>query len=481
MLLRICLICSLLLVGAMAVVSQSSPQRVPRKTTARPATQPKPTPPGPEPTAEPRPEPTLQPAEEQEAETVRTDTNLITVPVIATTNEGNYVPDLRQEEFNISEDGTPQEVAFFATVSAPFHVVLLLDTSASTQEKLKSIQKAAVVFVEQLQRADQVKVISFDNELRELSEFTSDRAALKDAIYRTVPGGGTRLYDAMELAFSSIKTIKGRKAIVLFSDGVDYHSDYSTFDSTMHWLDEQDVIVYPIRFETRAATEQIMRDAEGDTGPQLPTIDVIRTPAPGTTPPTFPGGDEPSPVPTSGQRKTGPLGLPTAAEIMRGQRRGRDPDDDRYPGGQPPGGGPTSGPTGPTGPTSQPDGRSNPRDPRDPLPDPNDRSGRTYPSGRSRPRRGDSIDVMLDQLYSTADMYLGQLADKTGGRMLRADTLESLPDAFAKIAAELRTQYSVGYYSTNKTRNGEYRKIKVKSTRKNVVLRARPGYRAPSS
>ena len=131
-----------------------------------------------------------------------------------------------------------------------------------------------------MQRADEVKVISFDNDLRELSEFTGDRAALKDAIYKTVPGGGTRLYDALQLAFSSIKTIKGRKAIVLFSDGVDFYSDTSTYDSTIHWLDEQDVIVYPIRFETRAETERIVREAEGDTGPQLPTIDVIRRPPP---------------------------------------------------------------------------------------------------------------------------------------------------------------------------------------------------------
>src|SRR6185295_6069097 len=109
-------------------MSQSSPQRVPRKATARPPT-PQPTPPGPEPPAVPSPEPTLEPVEEQEAETLKTDTNLITVPVIAVTNEGNYVPDLRQEEFNISEDGAPQEVAFFATVSAPFHVILMLDTS----------------------------------------------------------------------------------------------------------------------------------------------------------------------------------------------------------------------------------------------------------------------------------------------------------------------------------------------------------------
>jgi VWFA-related protein len=87
---------------------------------------------------------------------------------------------------------------------------------------------------------------------------------------------------------------------------------------------------------------------------------------------------------------------------------------------------------------------------------------------------------MLDQLYLTADSYLGELANKSGGRLLRADTLGSLPDAFAKIAAELRTQYTIGYYPTNKARDGQYRKIKVTSTRKGVVVRARPGYRAPS-
>lgn len=478
MLLRICLICSLLLAAATAVAPQSSSRRAPRKVTERPVPAqptPQPTPPGPEPPAEPPPDPSPSTVDDQQdAETLKIDTSLVTVPVVATTAQGNYVPDLRQEEFNITEDGAQQEVAFFATVSAPFHVVLMLDTSASTQEKLKSIQQAGASFVEQLQPADRVKVISFDNELRELSDFTNDRAALTNAIYRTVSGKGTRLYDAFEMALNSISTIKGRKAIVLFSDGVDFHSDQATFDSTIHWLDEQDVIIYPIRFETRAQTERIAREAMEDTSPQLPTIDVIRTPPSGTTAPTFPGDDS-SPIPTSGQRRTGPLGLPTADEIMRGRRQR---DQDRDANGIPiPNGRPTNGPS--TGPTGQPDvhsggGRS---DPRNSIP--GDDRGSTFPSRRGR--SGDSIDVMLDQLYSTADSFLGQLAEKSGGRMLRADTLESLPDAFAKIAAELRTQYSVGYYPTNKARNGEYRKIKVKSTRKNVVLRARPGYRAPSS
>jgi len=88
--------------------------------------------------------------------------------------------------------------------------------------------------------------------------------------------------------------------------------------------------------------------------------------------------------------------------------------------------------------------------------------------------------MMLEQLYRTADSYLNDLANKSGGRLLRADTLQSLPAAFAQIAAELRTQYAIGYYPTNKARDGQYRKIRVTSTRKGAVVRARPGYRAPN-
>lgn len=85
---------------------------------------------------------------------------------------------------------------------------------------------------------------------------------------------------------------------------------------------------------------------------------------------------------------------------------------------------------------------------------------------------------MLDGLYRTADMYLHDLATRSGGELHRADTLRSLPDAFANIAAELRNQYSIGYYPTNQARDGKYRKIQVKVSRKDVVVRARPGYRA---
>jgi len=420
----------------------------------------------------PKPDEMPAPEEPQNIETVKTDTDLVSIPVIATDSNGKYVGDLLQNEFSIFEDGVQQAVAFFAKTSVPFHVVLMLDTSASTQEKLTLIQQSAYAFVQQLQPADRVKMVSFDDVVRDLNEFTSDRNVLKDAINKTRSGQGTKVYDAMTLALNSLRNIKGRRAIVIFTDGVDWHSDESTFDGNVRWLDEEGVIIYPIRYDTRAETERIAREQSNEISPTLPTLDVLRAPPSGTTPPTFPSDDS---IPTTGtSSKTGVLGLPSASEILRRKReqdRNRDPNGD-----------PSRNPVPDTTvPTIQ---KSEPRLPGS-RPDPNGIPGSDpYPSAgtaRRAPRRDDSITTMLDMAYATADSYLKALAEKTGGRLLRADTLGSLPDAFAKVAAELRTQYSLGYYPLNKERDERYRKIKVTTSRKDVLIRARPGYLATNA
>ena len=98
---------------------------------------------------------------------------------------------------------------------------------------------------------------------------------------------------------------------------------------------------------------------------------------------------------------------------------------------------------------------------------------------RNSPGRVDPRTIELDAQYRTADQYLNEMAEKSGGKLTRADTLLSLPAAFAQIAAELRTQYALGYYPSNAARDGKYRKLQVRTKRKNVLIRARPGYRAP--
>jgi len=411
------------------------------------------------------PQPSATPPSEpsEDIETLKTETDLVTVPIIATNRDGLYITDLRQEEFKISEDGVPQEVAFFGKVAAPFHVVLMLDTSSSTKDHLRQIQNAAFTFVQQLQPVDRVKVIAFDDKVNDLNEFTSDREVLRTAINSARSGEGTKVYDAVELAINTLRKIRGRRAIVLFSDGMDWYSDKATFEGTVRYLDEEGVVIYPIRYDTRATTERLAREQSKQVTPSLPTIDTIRKPPSGTTAPTFPGGD---PVPTSGtERKTGPFGLPSAGEIMR---RRREEERNRYPD---PNGGPA--------PTGGPEDRT-------PIPSDRDRmprvpgSGPSAPAPTSRPS-DDSIGRMLDMAYATADSYLKTLSEKSGGRLLRADTLASLPDAFGQIAAELRTQYMLGYYPLNKERDDRYRKIKVETTRKNVAVRARPGYIAAAA
>src|SRR5512132_1741859 len=120
------------------------------------------------PAAPPQPTPTPAPIEREQVETVKIDTNLVMVPVAATAADGRNVPALRQDEFTVSEDGVKQQIALFATTRLPINVALLLDTSASTKDKLALIRAAAVAFVEKLEAADRVKVISFDSKVHEL-------------------------------------------------------------------------------------------------------------------------------------------------------------------------------------------------------------------------------------------------------------------------------------------------------------------------
>src|SRR6185436_12552579 len=152
--------------------------------------------------------------------TLKIDTNLVTVPVIASSRDGKYIGDLKKEEFTLAEDGASQEISFLATVNAPFDMVLMLDTSDSTKEKLPQIQRAAIAFLEQLGPQDKVKVISFDGELHDLTDFTSNKSVLRNAISQTKTAHDTRVYDAVQLALNSLRPIQQRKAIVIFTDGM---------------------------------------------------------------------------------------------------------------------------------------------------------------------------------------------------------------------------------------------------------------------
>ena len=186
-----------------------------------------------------------------EGDVIRFDTSLVTVPVSVMDRSGRYVPLLSRKNFQIFENGIEQKIAYFATTNSPFSVVLLIDTSGSTQFRLDDIQNAAINFVEKLKPSDSVMVMSFDDRIDVLCNATTDRNTITKAIRRTRTGGGTRLYDAVQdILTKQLKTITGRKAVVLFTDGVDTTSRRASFDSTIRLAEESDAPIYSVDYDT---------------------------------------------------------------------------------------------------------------------------------------------------------------------------------------------------------------------------------------
>lgn len=182
---------------------------------------------------------------------IKVETDLITIPVSVFDRDGLYIPNLQRAEFKIFEDGVEQEIAYFGTADKPFTVVLLLDTSLSTNYKIEEIRQAAVAFVDQLKSEDAVMVIEFDGNVNVLTEVTRERPKIYKAIGKADFGYGTSLYDAVDFSLRKrLNKIEGRKAIVLFTDGVDTTSHKAAYDTTLNLAEEADALVFPIYYNT---------------------------------------------------------------------------------------------------------------------------------------------------------------------------------------------------------------------------------------
>jgi VWFA-related protein len=197
--------------------------------------------------------PDAGPEEVAEGDVVRVETTLVSIPVTVMDRDGKFIPNLRKENFRIWEDGTEQQVAYFASTEKPFTVALVIDTSGSTKHRLDEIQDAAIAFVEQLRPDDRVMIVSFNDKIKVLSQPTNDRNMLRDAIRQTEAGSGTRLYDAVDMIINEyFNRIEGRKAMVLFTDGVDTTSKRASYESTMRDAEELDALIYPVEYDTYA-------------------------------------------------------------------------------------------------------------------------------------------------------------------------------------------------------------------------------------
>ena len=363
------------------------------------------------------------PEEVGEGDVVKVETTLISIPVSVMDRDGKYIPDLTEKNFRVWEDGVEQKVAYFQSTEKPFTVALMIDTSGSTRFKLEEIQQAAITVVDQLRADDRVLVVSFSDKIRFLTpQPTNDHNTLRNAIRQTEPGNGTRLYDAVDQVENQyFNRIEGRKAIVLFTDGVDTTSKHASYESTVRDAEELGALIYPVEFDTSSDM--------GVWGGGWPNSGGGRRGG------GYPGG--------------GGGGLLDILGAILGGGNG---------GGNYPNGGGGNYPNGGGGNYPNGGGRNGRRGGGSP--------GAGWPGGGSGNSRSE---------YELGDQYLHDLARVSGARLYNAEQ-QNLDYAFRSVAEELRRQYSLGYYPKNAPQPGERRNVKVRVDRTELVVRTRDSY-----
>jgi len=271
---------------------------------------------------------------------------VINLNVSITDARNRYVSDLLEKHFAVFEDGVRQELTLFSHENLPISLVLMVDCSASMDEKLKVAQDAAVGFVKTLTAQDLAQVVQFNDRRTVLQDFTSDQALLEEAIRRTEASGPTALHNALYVSLKELDKQKSgqqlrRRAIVLLSDGEDTASLVSD-DQVMELARKTEIAIYSISL-----------------------------------------------------------------------RPGRSQDRNRL-------------------------------------------------------------------AFSQATHLLTALSQETGGQVHFPNSLSELDTVYARVAEELRTQYTLGYVSSNKRRDGKWRRIVVRvPERDDLQIRHKIGYYAP--
>src|SRR5262245_1051694 len=292
--------------------------------------------------------------EKDKEETIRINSDLVNVVVTVGGKPSNSQLDLKREEFEILEDGAPQEIANFSRdADQPLKLVMIFDTALSVAHRLSLDRRAAARFFERIVRPqDRAAVFSVSTDIVVLQDFTNKSPLLIEATRQLRAQGATSLYDGIFLASDYLKKAGGRRVIVIVSDGGDTTSNKGLLEALAQ-AQKSDAVIFAI-FTGNPRPSQNLRDL-------------------------------------AAERALETLTGETGGEVLR----------PKLPAGWQPG-------------------------------------------------------------EETDDMSLKEL-DRT----------------FTSLAEQLRTQYVLGFFSTNEKRDGSFRKLTVRIKKPDYTARARTGYYAP--
>jgi len=344
---------------------------------------------------------------------LKVDVALVNVVATVTDDTGQYVADLTQDDFSIEEDGKAQTISHFSQSNdLPVSMGVVLDTSGSMERKIGTATTAVERFIRAVHPEDDIFLMTFSTRAELRQDFTDDRDKLGRALRRLTVGGGTALYDALELSLRKIKHGKqDKKAILLLTDGEDTSSE-ATFDETLRATRESELLVYCL-------------------------------------------GISPSGSPLSGRRPypSGGPGIPGGGGTGGGTGGGR-----RQPGTGTPFPFPIPIPGIPGTPG---------RFPAFPSPQQYPRGGGT--GGRAGEDTVDMsvLDAFADASGGKAWLLSGSWTENRGSE---------IQDVLDQIASELRNQYSIGYYPPHDLKDGKWHRIEIRMKNKRYHVRARKEY-----
>lgn len=185
----------------------------------------------------------------------RAGVDVVSLNITVTDRDGRFVTDLEESDFDVFEDGVQQEITFFTRTQLPIALALLIDTSASMDEKMATAQEAAIGFSQRLRPEDLAEIVDFDSRVDILQRFTNDILELEQAIRQTSAGGSTSLYNAIYIALRELAKAPlreadvRREAVIVLSDGEDT-SSLVTFDEVLELAKRSDTAIYSIGLQS---------------------------------------------------------------------------------------------------------------------------------------------------------------------------------------------------------------------------------------
>jgi Ca-activated chloride channel family protein len=197
--------------------------------------------------------------------TFQSGTQLVSLFVTVVDTERRLIPDLAQEDFEVLDNDRPQPIAYFENLVQPISAIVMLDTSGSMTGSIPLLKAAAEQFLIRLLPDDKARVGAFNDKIQMSSAFTNDRDELIGEVKNLDYGNGTRLWDAMALSLDELKSVEGRRVVLVFTDGDD--TDSSTrLGTVMDRARVEEVMIYAIGLESNYFNGQRMVRSRPDGG-----------------------------------------------------------------------------------------------------------------------------------------------------------------------------------------------------------------------